>query len=100
MKARTAREEQKRQLKRVKRRIGDIVLDFCHQHLGKQFRMIDLEMYVQQEKMTTPGSAGRILRELKREGVIDYIQLDRGNSLYYLKKVEEFYAPDEPPAVY
>ena len=80
-------EQHKRNLARVDKRIRHLVYDFCRQNLGKTFFMYELEYSVLQERMITPGSAGRLLRLLKKEKTINYQQISRNESKYRITYV-------------
>jgi hypothetical protein len=73
------------QRRRVEKNISTVVLEFCKQRLRDgnfHFIMTDLEQYVNKQHPITPGSAGRILRGLKRTGKIQYDVKDRSKALY------------------
>jgi len=73
--------------RRVGMNISTLILNFCKQRLveGKIcFVMTELEQFVNNQHRITPGSAGRILRELKRAGKIQYDVKDRSKALYSL----------------
>lgn len=79
---------QKREINRVKKNIQYYVLEFCRQHLKKIFLLSELEEYVRSYIQVTPGSAGRILRLLRKAGKVDYEIVRRSCSLYYIKDVK------------
>ncbi len=77
-------------MKRVDRNIRHIVLDFCSRNVGRPFSLIELEIFVMNERKITPGSPGRILRLLKQERVINYQQLSRHKSKYQITYIRGF----------
>jgi hypothetical protein len=64
--------EQEAELNRVRARIGPTVCDFCVLSIEVLFRAMQLFDYVESRRPGEPGSADRILRDLKRR----YKQLD------------------------
>ena len=83
-------EEQRRQLRRVKIKIEDLVYRFCKMNEGMVINMEKLDGFVRYNSPlpVTPGSAGRILRLLRAEGVIDYEVINRRDSLYLIRRVK------------
>jgi hypothetical protein len=75
--------------RRVHGNIANVILSFCRERLkaGGSFTMSELEEYVNKEHHITPGSGGRILRELKLIGRIQYNVKDRAQSTYCLWSV-------------
>lgn len=75
------REEQEEHLDRVLSRIEDPIVRFCETH--PTFHADELRRFVVQESGTAaPGSSDRILRQLRQQGVIDYVVTNRRESLY------------------
>jgi hypothetical protein len=82
-------DEQAGNIRRVKGRIGDLVLGFCEGRLAAgrpEFRMAELQAHVADVTRAAPASPDRILRLLRREGRIYYEVIDRAGSLYRLKQ--------------
>jgi hypothetical protein len=78
--------EQEENLERVSSRIGRAIIDFCRAH--KRFHADDLRKAVISETgIAAPASADRILRDLRKRGVIDYRVLSRRESLYEIVAV-------------
>ena len=74
-------------LQRVGGKIGGIVLDFYRSRLRSgchEFHMDQLTEYVQANlaEALAPDSPGRILRQLRKVGRLEYIVLNRQQSLY------------------
>jgi hypothetical protein len=67
-------------------RIGNAVRDFIEAKLDSGSRIFyadDLRQYVsRQVGLIAPGSADRILRDLRQRGVVDYVVLNRARSEY------------------
>ena len=74
-------DEQAEHKERVFSRIARSIVDFCAEH--KTFHADDLRQHVVAETgVAAPGSADRILRDLRQRKLLDYIVLDRRASLY------------------
>lgn len=80
--------EQEEQLSRVRSRIGKAVMDFCNDN--PKFHADDLrKAVIAQCGVTAPGSADRILRDLRKRGFINYVVVNRRGSLYETCPVEQ-----------
>ena len=75
---------------RVRSRIAPLIVLFCRPN--STFYMEELRRFVERGmgpgKYIAPDSPGRILRELKRLGFLNYEVLNRRESLYQVKPVE------------
>lgn len=81
--------EQQHHLTRVTNNIGATVIKFCRRHKGRQFTGDCLRAYVSLRHLyIAPESPGRILRELKKRGVVDYELVSRAKSLYRVVAVK------------
>lgn len=72
-------------LTRVSANISDIVWRFCLRRwrLHAPFNMTDLVAHVTaMMPFIAPDSPSRILRELRRQGRVDYVVVNRAASLY------------------
>lgn len=78
-----------RELQRVESEIGRRILDFCRERLFDTFRMEELTSYVRARVAIAPDSAGRILRKLRKDGVITVELVSRRESLYCVTRIEE-----------
>lgn len=81
--------EQEQQLKRVFSSAAEAVKQFITERLADTetkgaFTADQLRNYVQNNitGRISPSSSDRVLRELRIKGVIDYLVLNRGKSLY------------------
>lgn len=75
--------EQQRQLKRVTSRIGRAVLMFFHDHgVGDEFHAHELHAYVSEIHGVAPASADRVMRQMRRDGELNYRVLNRAQSRY------------------
>jgi hypothetical protein len=76
------------QLKRVRSLIGDLVIDFCSNRVGKEFYGWELTTFVA-DRVThvAPGSSDRILRDLRQSGEVAYTVVSRAQSRYYVDRV-------------
>ena len=81
--------DQKKQLQRVGIRIRNSVIEFCSNH--DAFHADELRKHVTEEcGDVAPGSADRILRDLRMKGVLDYKVVSRRESLYEILRAEQF----------
>lgn len=82
------------ELTRVRSNIGDVVLKFAEEHYGREFHDADLVAYVSSRGVkASPSSPTRILRQLKKEGLISYTLVSRAKSLY---KIDSVISADDP----
>ncbi len=71
---------------RVYSRIARLIMDFAEDHAGERFHVEELRRYVEDRMPdVAPDSPGRILRELRLEGRIDYVVINRRQSLYQFR---------------
>ena len=71
---------------RVYGRIAPVILMFARDHAGQMFHVEQLRRYcLAHECNIAPDSPGRILRELRLEGKLDYVVLNRRKSLYQFR---------------
>ena len=69
----------------VSSRIGSAILDFCCARVGQEFHADDLRRFVTHKVgICAPGSADRVLRDMRQRGAIDYVCISRSESLYLL----------------
>lgn len=89
-----AKQRHPREIRRVEKNIGTLVLAFCLDHVNDHFTMSELSEYVRSRgEVVAPDSAGRILRMLRATGRVDYAIVNRSQSLYVVHEVYE--ADDE-----
>jgi hypothetical protein len=76
---------QTEQLGRVSERIGNAIVEFC---AGvEEFHADDLRKHVIDRcGIVAPGSADRVLRDLRQRGAIDYVCISRSRSLYRISR--------------
>jgi DNA-binding PadR family transcriptional regulator len=76
--------EQTENLGRVRDSIAPHIIRFIRERAGREFHGADLQQYVasQVNGFIAPGSPDRILRDLRKRGVVDYELLSRSRSLY------------------
>jgi hypothetical protein len=84
---RTPREEQARQIGRVRERIADVVLEFLRPRVGQEFHGHELALYVMKRKGGSGGSPDRIMRLLREEGVCSVVCVSQPQSLYRVEWV-------------
>ena len=78
---------------RVRSRIGALIMEFCTErvkHFEGTFFMEELRVYIDRKLAgcIAPDSPGRILRQLRQKGELNYIVLFRSQSLYRVVPVE------------
>lgn len=74
---------QQMELFRVSERIGELVLEFFRAiNIDETFHAEDLENFVSKYVKSTPGSATRVMRDLRKKGVLNYSLVKRSESLY------------------
>jgi hypothetical protein len=73
---------------RVYGKIAPLILAFASEHAGQPFHAEELRRYVlQRAPEIAPASPDRILRVLRQEGKIDYVVINRRQSLYLFRFV-------------
>jgi hypothetical protein len=79
---------QQLELERVSTRIAAALVHFCKRHVGELIRADDLRVFVTRNVGDiAPGSADRVLRDLRQRGVISYTVVSRRHSLYLVNRV-------------
>jgi hypothetical protein len=74
-------DEQQENLERVEVRIAPTVIKFCAEH--ETFHGDELRAaVVAATGIAAPGSGDRILRQLRQQGIIDYVVVNRHQSAY------------------
>lgn len=77
--------EQQEHLDRVGARIEAHINTFCGTiGVHGQFHMEDLLKYVLAKEPVAPDSPGRVLRNMRQRGLLDYEVINRRDSLYKL----------------
>ena len=67
----------------VSDRIAGAIVRFCKAHAGLEFYADDLRCHVTaQVGSVAPGSADRVLRDLRQRGIVSYHVVNRAKSLY------------------
>ena len=75
-------------LARVREKIARNIMDFHNERPGAQFHVEDLRRYVlARVPNIAPDSPGRILRSLRQDRLLDYVVINRRQSLYQFRKV-------------
>jgi hypothetical protein len=81
--------EQERQLARVSSRIERAVVMFVVRiPMGGEFNGADLDRWVCGQAACTPGSATRILRSLRKKGLLNYTIANRARAEYRREPLE------------
>jgi hypothetical protein len=76
-------------LARCKAVIAPVILDFWKgKGTGTRFHMEELTNFVRARVPAAPDSAGRILRDMRQGGELNYSVVDRRKSLYQIEEVE------------
>jgi hypothetical protein len=75
-------------IERVKGKLRETILRFARRRLFKDFHAAELLTYCRVlHPEVAPDSPGRILRELRKDGVLDYVMTSRRNSEYVMLRV-------------
>jgi hypothetical protein len=71
-------------IQRVTDVIAIHVMTFLSAHLNKEFRVTDLHTFVADKLggYVAPGSPDRIMRHLRQKRLVDYVVVNRRQSLY------------------
>ena len=72
------------ELNRVSNNIRGHILAFVKDRMAsdRQFRMPELHDYIRKNARVAPASPDRVLRQLRKQGVIDYRVVSRSASQY------------------
>lgn len=77
------REVQAKHLESVSARIGKAIIEFMRGHAGQEFHAEDVRRFVETRCGTSaPGSADRVMRDLRKRDEIAYTVVNRAKSLY------------------
>jgi hypothetical protein len=77
--------QQRKQLRRCTSALGNAILDFCR--VKKTFHMDELQRWVTSKVHSAPSSTDRVLRELRKQGQLDYEVVSRKDSLYKITAI-------------
>lgn len=83
-------DEQQAQLTRVTGALASSILRFCRARLATgraEFFATELREFCDGAHQSAPGSPDRVLRALRRDGILDYVVVSRKDSLYKLLRV-------------
>jgi hypothetical protein len=72
---------------RVYGKIAPLVIAYSREHAGEAFHADDLRRYVLTYADVAPDSPGRILRQLRQEGKLNYVVINRPQSLYQFRHI-------------
>lgn len=87
---------QTKELKRVRGRIGQAVLDFFEHHgIGHEFHGAELYVFVSSRVGCSPGSADRVMRMLDDDRLLAYECIARSTSRYRIVPIPP--PPDAEP---
>ena len=79
---------QAEELARVYKQIAGSIRRFAEAHPQSTFHVEELRQYVLDEYPTiAPDSPGRILRQMRQDGVLNYVVINRRQSLYQFRTV-------------
>jgi hypothetical protein len=91
-------DDDKGERERVYARIAPLILDFHALFAGELFHVEQLRQYVRtQVPDIAPDSPGRILRALRLEGALNYVIINRRQSLYQFRPLDPPAAPSLDP---
>jgi hypothetical protein len=82
--------QQREHLDRVSTKLGPLILSWCRDRFAHapEFSMVELASFVSRHVPSAPASTDRIVRELRRQGLISYEVTNRRASLYRLLAVQ------------
>jgi DNA polymerase III delta prime subunit len=81
--------EDRSERKRVYAQIAPLIMQFSMLHAGRMFHVEELRQYVRSRvPEIAPDSPGRILRALRQERQLDYVIVNRRDSLYQYNNEE------------
>lgn len=67
----------------VASRIAHAIIAYCNARTGREFHADDLRQFVTAKVgACAPGSADRVLRDLRQKGAVQYEVINRAASLY------------------
>jgi hypothetical protein len=90
--------EDREERARVYAKIAPLIMEFHSLHAGESFHVEELRVFVRdQVPDIAPDSPGRILRALRLEGRLNYIIINRRDSLYQFVRVDPPSEPEPPP---
>lgn len=76
--------------RRVYKKIAPLIMEYATTRVGRMFHAEDLyRSILDQNPDVAPDSPGRILRLLRRKGYLNYVIVDRGDSLYQFLEVAD-----------
>lgn len=76
----------------VSSRIGDAIIEFARRRVGCEWHADDLREHVTRTVGTVaPGSADRVLRDLRQRGAIEYVVVSRAASRYRVDSISPIY---------
>lgn len=67
--------------------LTQVVAEFCAAHVGETITAAGLHNYVSGKVQCSPGSESRILRELRKKGVVSYVVPNRQKGIYSITAV-------------
>lgn len=75
------------------RNIANAVIEYVNMNIGREFHAKDLRAFVLGKVgQSAPASADRIMRQLRKQGVINYTLVSRTQSLYRGDRPAGYYA--------
>lgn len=80
---------QSAELERIASRLAELIISFCTDRLAvaPEFNMVELTAWVSRHVVAAPDSAGRILRDLRKRGLVRYKVTNRRASTYRVEGV-------------
>ena len=79
---------QAKELLRVSDRLRDAIYLFFDSHqVGEEFYAENLRKFVSDRVQVAPGSADRVMRDMRKRGLINYSVVSRSKSLYVKESV-------------
>lgn len=75
-------------LERCVQGTGATILEFLRQRVGLEFTANELRAHVAKHHETAPGSADRVMRDLKARGLCRVVCVSRAESRYLVQEVK------------
>lgn len=67
--------------------LTQVVAEFCAAHVGETITAAGLHNYVSGKVQCSPGSESRVLRELRKRGIVNYFVPERRKGIYHVTGV-------------
>jgi hypothetical protein len=90
-------DDDREERERVYAKIAAVIMEFHELHPCEEFHVEELRLFVRERVSDiAPDSPGRILRALRLEGRVNYVIINRRDSLYQFCALEVPSEPEQP----